>query len=60
MGLAFGIAETTTGFAFILAPVIAGFLYNRDPYLVYKTAIGIVVLSLVITLLFNKWSSDSK
>jgi hypothetical protein len=59
MGLAFGIAETTTGLALILAPVLAGFLYNRDPFLVFKTSIGFIILSIIVTIIFNRWSSKS-
>lgn len=47
MGLAYGLAETIGSTSSLLAPIIAGFLYERDPALMYPVglaAIGFVFL----------------
>lgn len=57
MGLAYGIAQTTVGLATILAPILAGLLYEKKPVLVFQIAIVIILISMTITLIFTKWSS---
>ena len=47
VGFGFGIAETSKSLAFILAPVLAGFLYDHNPELVYQVAIGLGVCMLI-------------
>jgi MFS family permease len=55
MGVAYGITETIGGSAFVLAPLLAGVLYTRNPVQVYIVA-GILIMStLIITLLFYVW-----
>jgi MFS family permease len=39
IGLLFGSFETAAAAAVIISPVLAGFLYNQNPYLVYKWAL---------------------
>jgi MFS family permease len=54
-GLLFGSIETVNSISVILAPVIAGFLYNQDPYLLYKTSlisILVVICANIIVLKF--------
>jgi hypothetical protein len=53
MGLAYGIAETISGLATILAPLLAGYLYGINPELIFQTAIGIIVISMIFTLVFT-------
>jgi len=55
MGLAYGIVYTATGIALAITPPVAGFLYDRDPALMYPIAIGLIGLSVVISLLFFAW-----
>lgn len=45
-GLAYGMVETVNSIAVILAPILAGYIYNQNPYLVYR--ISIVLVSVVI------------
>ncbi len=45
-GLAYGMVETVNSAALILAPILAGYIYNQNPYLVYR--ISIVLVSVVI------------
>jgi len=52
MGLAYGLTETINSFAIILAPLLAGWLYTRNPVSVYMVAVGLICVSIVIGLLF--------
>ena len=50
-GLAFGILELVNGLAMFLAPLAAGFLYEKMPELVYMASTGLIV----VTILLNAW-----
>lgn len=52
LGLAYGTMETVSSIIFILTPPLAGFLFERDPYLVYPIAIGLIAFSVIISILF--------
>jgi DHA1 family multidrug resistance protein-like MFS transporter len=54
LGLAYGISESVGGFALILAPLLAGFLYEKDPKMIYQVGAGLIVLSLFVSLLYSK------
>ncbi|MEW6093944.1 MAG: MFS transporter [Chloroflexota bacterium] len=49
MGLAYGIAETFNSLAMILAPLLAGALYTRDPALVYPVAAGLMAVTVILS-----------
>ncbi len=49
-GLAFGILETANAVAVILAPVLAGILYQRSPNMVYTVALALIGLILAVNL----------
>jgi len=49
MGLAYGMAETISGIAIILAPPLAGWLYTFSPIRVYPVASGLIIVSLIIS-----------
>lgn len=51
MGLAYGLTETVNAFAIILAPLLAGWLYTRDPVSVYLMAIALIGVSITIGLM---------
>ena len=53
-GLLFGSLETASAVAVIAAPVIAGFLYNQDPYLVYRYALITTLIILCINVVLMK------
>jgi len=40
MGLAYGTMETVGSIIFIIAPPIAGFIFERNPFTVYPLAVG--------------------
>ena len=49
-GLAFGMIETANGFAVIMAPLVAGNLYNADPRSMYAVSLGLIVLLVLANL----------
>lgn len=49
MGLAYGIAETISGVATIIAPLLAGYLYEINPEWIFQIAIGIILASIIFT-----------
>ncbi len=48
MGLAYGIAETVGSATVLLAPPLAGYLYERDPALMYPVGLVMIAVGLVI------------
>jgi MFS family permease len=49
MGIAYGVTETVAGTAVILAPIVAGFLYTRNPVLMYAIGSGMIFVSILIS-----------
>jgi DHA1 family tetracycline resistance protein-like MFS transporter len=47
MGLAYGLTETVSSTATILAPILAGFLYTREPIWIYIASIGLILISIL-------------
>ena len=52
MGLSYGAMETVSSIIFIIAPPIAGFIFDRDPYVIYPIAIGLITVSIFISYFF--------
>jgi predicted MFS family arabinose efflux permease len=52
MGLAYGVAETFSSLAVMLAPLLAGVLYTSDPVLIYPVSLGLVVAMVVVSGIF--------
>ena len=52
VGLAFGIVESLNSFAFVLAPVIAGFLYDWRPIAIFPAGLGVLSVTLLISLIY--------
>jgi len=52
MGITYGIMETVGAVIFILTPPIAGFLFERDPMILYPLAIGLIAVSIVVSSIF--------
>ena len=52
MGLSYGITETGNSLATILAPLLAGWLYTHDPLSVYKVALVLITLSILVGIRF--------
>ena len=51
LGLAYGILETVTGLAMMVAPPLAGALYDAQPELIFSLSIPLILITLVITIL---------
>jgi MFS family permease len=52
MGLAYGITETASSTAIILAGPLAGYLYSLNPILMYPVSLGLVIGSILCGVLF--------
>ncbi len=52
MGLAYGITETVNSFTAILAPLLAGYLYTREPVSVYPVSLALIGAAILVSLLF--------
>jgi len=49
-GLAYGMVETMNAIAIVVAPVLAGILYRRNPYLNYSVSIGLISAVILLNL----------
>ena len=52
MGLAYGITEAGNSAALILAPLLAGYLYERDPASIYLLSLLLIAIGVIISLAF--------
>jgi DHA1 family multidrug resistance protein-like MFS transporter len=59
MGLSYGTMETVSAIIFIIAPPIAGFIFERDPFFVYPLAVGLIVLSILVSYFFSPRKSEN-
>jgi MFS family permease len=53
MGLAYGTLETVNAIIFILVPPLAGFIFERDPFMIYPLAIGLLLASIITSLIYT-------
>jgi MFS transporter, DHA1 family, multidrug resistance protein len=53
LGLAFGLIESAAALGVILAPLVAGFIFTKNPYLLYQ--IGIIIL--IICFIIQRWQT---
>lgn len=60
MGLSYGSMETVSAIIFIIAPPIAGFIFDRDPYVVYPLSIGLIVVSIIVSYFFPPRKVEEK
>jgi hypothetical protein len=58
MGISYGTMETVSAIIFIIAPPIAGFIFERDPFIIYPLAIGLIVISIFISYFFTPRKSE--
>lgn len=49
MGLTYGVMETVNSVIFIITPPLAGFIYNKDPMMIYTFALGLIAVSVFIS-----------
>ena len=60
MGLTYGVLETAMSVILIIAPPIAGYIFERDPYFIYPLAFGLIILSVIISYLFSPYKINNK
>ncbi|MBE0682404.1 MAG: MFS transporter [Anaerolineales bacterium] len=53
MGITYGTMETVSAIIFIVAPPIAGFIFERDPFFVYPLSVGLIAVSVIIGYFFS-------
>lgn len=53
MGLAYGIAETISALAMILAPLLAGYMYENDPASTYTLSLLLIPAAITVSLIFS-------
>lgn len=53
MGLAYGIAETVGSLAMILAPLLAGYMYDNDPASIYTLSLLLIPAAIAVSLIFS-------
>ena len=52
MGLAYGMAEAGNSIALILAPLLAGFLYDKDPASIYSLSLLLITIGVIVSFVF--------
>lgn len=60
MGLAFGIAETVGAISLILAPVVAGYLYQRNPLSMFSVSVILIFLGILLSMFVIYSKSTNK
>jgi MFS family permease len=60
MGLAYGTMETVSAIIFIIAPPIAGFIFERDPFTIYPLAMGLIFVSILVGYFFSPRKAEVK
>jgi hypothetical protein len=62
VGRAFGYMETVNGFAVILAPLAAGYLYNRNPEILFGFSVFLIFAILLVNAFFmlSRWNRANK
>lgn len=58
MGLAYGLSETVSGSAVILAPLLSGYLYSLNPALMYTVGLGLILVSIFTSARFSPHPGD--
>jgi MFS family permease len=53
MGLAYGVAETFSSLAIMLAPLLAGVLYTQEPGRVYWVSAGLIAVLVIVSGIFT-------
>ena len=60
VGLAFGVVETVNSLAFVVAPILAGFLYDWRPISIFPVSLGVLVVTILLTLGFTRWNKTGE
>ena len=60
MGLSYGTMETVSAIVFIVAPPIAGFIFDRDPYFVYPLSLGLIFISILVSYFLTPRNAENQ
>lgn len=60
VGLAFGITEAVNNMSFVVAPLLAGFLYTQNPYSIFPVSMAAISLTMGISLVAMRYRSAIK
>lgn len=60
VGLAFGITEAVNNMSFVVAPLLAGFLYAQNPYSIFPVSMAAISLTMGISLVAMRYRSAIK
>lgn len=60
VGLAFGIVESLNSLAFMVAPILAGFLYDWRPIAIFPISFSFLVLTLLVSMFFVRRNSHNE
>jgi hypothetical protein len=60
MGLAYGVAETISSLAVMLAPLLAGVLYTQEPGRVYWVSAGLIGMIVILSGIFTPRQAVSR
>jgi MFS family permease len=58
MGLAYGVTETVGASAIVLSPILAGFLYEINPVVMYPISFGMILISIIFSASFSPKESS--
>lgn len=53
MGIAFGLADTVYSIALILSPLLAGYLYAKNPSWIFSVSLLVLLVSIILTSVTN-------
>jgi predicted MFS family arabinose efflux permease len=53
MGVGYGIIETVNALGLIVAPPLAGWLYNQQPASIYIAGLALILVAILVTLVLN-------
>lgn len=53
IGFAYGLTETVSGTATVLAPLLAGYLYTQQPTWIFALSVGLIGISLLVSARFS-------
>jgi MFS family permease len=58
LGVAYGVSETTSSVAIIIAPLLAGLFYVKNPGYIFQLSILLIVTSILLSFAFIKRNSN--
>ena len=60
MGVTYGTMETVSAIIFIIAPPIAGFIFERNPFFIYPLSFGLILVSITVSYFFSPRKTEEQ